>query len=153
MTWKDWENFKKATDCHVCNKTLIKDEFMDSLPVWNVEEAGEEGEGEKWSYWGQGHQKCFYMAQKEKKKWGIQRLKRLEEEKDQLEAKSQENCKYCGNPLLQKNFRDAVKDHCHITGRYRGAAHAECNKKLRINPKTDQIPVFFHNLSGYDAHI
>ena len=93
------------------------------------------------------------MAQKEKKKWGIQRLKRLEEEKDQLEAKSQENCKYCGNPLLQKNFRDAVKDHCHITGRYRGAAHAECNKKLRINPKTDQIPVFFHNLSGYDAHI
>jgi len=66
-----------------------------------------------------------------------------------LEAKSKENCKYCGNPLLQKNFRDAVKDHCHITGRYRGAAHNECNKKLRINPKTDQIPVVFHNLRGY----
>ena len=69
-----------------------------------------------------------------------------------MEAESQENCKYCGNPLLQKNFRDAVKDHCHITGRYRGAAHSECNKKLRINPKTDQIPVVFHNLRGYDAH-
>jgi len=69
------------------------------------------------------------MAQKEKK-WGVKRLKRLEDEKDQLEEKSQENCKYCGNPLLQKNFRDAVKDHCHITGRYRIAAQAECNKKL-----------------------
>jgi len=69
-----------------------------------------------------------------------------------LEAKSQENCKYCGNSLLQKNFRDAVKDHCHITGRYRGAAHSECNKKVRINPKTDPIPVVFHNLRGYDAH-
>jgi len=69
-----------------------------------------------------------------------------------LEAKSQENCKYCGNPLLQKNFRDAVKDHCHITGRYCRAAHNECKKKLRINPKTDQIPVVFHNLRGYDVH-
>jgi len=68
MTWKDWEKFKKAIDCHVCNKSLIKDKFLDSLPVWNVEEAGEEGEGEKWNYWGQGHKKCFYKAQKEKKK-------------------------------------------------------------------------------------
>jgi len=33
MTWKDWEDFKKVADCHVCNKALIKDEFMDSLPV------------------------------------------------------------------------------------------------------------------------
>jgi len=152
MTWKDWESFKKATDCHICNKTLIKDEFLDSLPVWNVEEAGEEGEGEKWNYWGQGHKKCFYKAQKEKKKLGVQRLKRLEDKKDQWEAKSQENCKYCEKPLLQKNCRDAVKDYCHITGRYRGAAHTECNDKLRINPKTDQIPVVFHNLRGYDAH-
>ena len=44
-----------------------------------------------------------------------------------------------------------VKDHCHITGRYRGGTHNECNKKLRINPKTDKIPVVFHNLRGYDA--
>ena len=33
MTDEDWENFKKATDCHICNKSLIKDEFLDSLPV------------------------------------------------------------------------------------------------------------------------
>ncbi|KAL9986244.1 hypothetical protein ACROYT_G000355 [Oculina patagonica] len=52
----------------------------------------------------------------------------------------------------KKNFRDAVKDHCHITGKYRGAAHNACNLKMRIKPKTDQIPVVFHNLRGYDAH-
>jgi len=92
------------------------------------------------------------MTQKEKDKWGVQRLKRLEDEKDQLEAKSQENCKYCEKPLLQKNFRDVVKDHCHITGRFRRAAHSKCNKKLQINPKTDPIPVVFHNLRGYDVH-
>ena len=82
----------------------------------------------------------------------VLRLKRLTDEKDQMKAKLQENCKLCGNPLLQKNFSDAVKDHCYITGKYRGAAQNECNKKLRINPKTDQIPVIFHNLRGYDAH-
>jgi len=97
MTTEDWGKFKKATDCHICNKSLIKDEFLDSLPVWNIEEAGEEA-SEKCSYWGQGHEKFFYMAQKEQK-WGVQRLKRLTDKKDQLEAKSQENCKYCGNPF------------------------------------------------------
>ena len=45
-----------------------------------------------------------------------------------------------------------MKDHCHITGRYRGAAHNNCNVKLRINPKTTPIPVVFHNVRGYDAH-
>jgi len=85
MTWKDWENFKNAADCHICNKRLIKDEFLDSLPVWNFEEEGEEG-GEKWSYGGQGHKKCFYQAQQKV----VQRLKRLTDEKDQMKGKSQE---------------------------------------------------------------
>ena len=33
MTREDWEKFKNATDCYICNKTLIRDEFFDSLPV------------------------------------------------------------------------------------------------------------------------
>ena len=53
---------------------------------------------------------------------------------------------------MKQNFRDCVKDHCHITGKFRGAAHNSCNLKLRLKPKTDQIPVVFHNLRGYDAH-
>ena len=57
MTAEDWEKYKKATDCHICNKSLIKDEFLDSLPVWSIEDS--EG-GEKCSYKGQGHKKCFY---------------------------------------------------------------------------------------------
>jgi len=44
-----------------------------------------------------------------------------------------------------------VKDHDHITGKYRGAAHNECNFKL--NAKTAPIPVIFHNLKGYDEHL
>ena len=76
----------------------------------------------------------FYRAQKEQQ-WGILKLKKLTETKHQLEAKQQKNCVFCENSLLQKNFRDAAKDHCHITGRYCGAAHNNCNVKLYINPK------------------
>ena len=45
---------------------------------------------------------------------------------------------------------DKVRDHCHVTGEYRGAAHSKCNLKARTNYK---IPVFVHNLKGYDAHL
>lgn len=38
-----------------------------------------------------------------------------------------------------------VRDHCHITGRYRGSAHQDCNLKLRIDFKTYKLPVIFHN--------
>ena len=46
-----------------------------------------------------------------------------------------------------------MPDHCHITGKYRGAAHTACNLKLRLSPKTTTIPVVFHNLRGYDSHL
>ena len=45
---------------------------------------------------------------------------------------------------------DKVRDHCHLTGEFRGAAHNECNLRYRV-PRF--IPVFFHNLSRYDAHL
>ena len=38
-----------------------------------------------------------------------------------------------------------VRDHCHFTGKFRGAAHSSCNLKMRTVKK---IPVFFHNLAG-----
>ena len=43
-----------------------------------------------------------------------------------------------------------VRDHCHYTGQYRGPAHRNCNLRLKI-PLF--IPIVFHNLSGYDAHL
>ena len=45
---------------------------------------------------------------------------------------------------------DKVRDHCHITGKFRGAAHTQCNLKLKIPKK---LPIFFYNLEGYDEHI
>ena len=66
------------------------------------------------------------------------------EEKKQFNKAS--DCWICGEYL----GNDRVRDHCHYTGRYRGAAHNSCNLKYRI---PNSIPVFFHNLSGYDSHL
>ena len=49
--------------------------------------------------------------------------------------------------------KDKVIDHDHITGKYRGVAHSSCNLKLRIDPDKVKVPVFFHNLRGYDEHL
>ena len=48
---------------------------------------------------------------------------------------------------------DTIRDHCHITRQYRGAAHNACNLKLQFSLKTTTIPVVFHNLQGYDSHL
>ena len=45
----------------------------------------------------------------------------------------------------KKNYK--VRDHCHYTGKYRGAAHNMCNLRYKI-PK--EIPIVFHNGSTYD---
>ena len=45
-----------------------------------------------------------------------------------------------------------VRDHCHVTGKYRGSAHQTCNLKLQISAEKIKIPVIFHNLKGYDSH-
>ena len=52
--------------------------------------------------------------------------------------------------ICKKEFNnDKVRDHCHFTGKYRGAAHNMCNLRYKI-PKN--IPVIFHNGSTYDYH-
>ena len=43
-----------------------------------------------------------------------------------------------------------MRDHCHFTGKYRGAAHNICNLQFK---KPKFTPVIFHNLSGYDSHL
>ena len=66
--------------------------------------------------------------------------------KEQKDFDSAKVCWICQKALGRKRARD----HDHFTGKYRGAAHTNCNLQFK---KPDFVPVFFHNLSGYDSHL
>ena len=65
-------------------------------------------------------------------------------------------CHICDQMVTED---DKVRDHDHLTGQYRGAAHNKCNLQYRwskVNPLKRfgfKIPVVFHNLRGYDCHL
>ena len=69
---------------------------------------------------------------------------------NEKEFKKAEECHICNKKYTEEDIR--VQDHCHITGKYRGSAHQECNLKLKVKPEEVKIPVIFHNRRGYDSH-
>ena len=69
---------------------------------------------------------------------------------DEEEFQKANECHICNKKYTNEDIK--VRDHCHITGKYRGSAHQECNLKLRVKPEEIKIPVIFHNLRGYDSH-
>ena len=77
-----------------------------------------------------------------------------DEEKESYE--NQEVCHICKKDFCNdednKNefkLKQKVRDHCHYTGKYRGAAHSICNLCYKVSR---EIPVVFHNGSTYDYH-
>ena len=59
----------------------------------------------------------------------------------------------CGKKVIKKlsktiNYQK-VRDHCHYTGKYRGAAHSICNLKFNV---PNELPVVFPNGSNYDYY-
>ncbi len=80
-------------------------------------------------------------------------------ESDKSQHEKSENCYACGTRFKATRTNEKTKkeekvikcpDHCHITGKYRGAACDKCNLRMRV-PKF--VPVLFHNLEGYDSHL
>ena len=65
---------------------------------------------------------------------------------DMAEFQKSTHCWICKGLLGE----DKVRDHCHFTGKFGGAAHGSCNLKFK---KPKFTPVFFHNLSSYDSHL
>ena len=65
---------------------------------------------------------------------------------DENDYQNSEYCWICNEKIIE----DKVRDHCHITGKYRGPAHRQCNLKLKIPRK---LPVIFHNLEEYGDNL
>ena len=51
---------------------------------------------------------------------------------------------------LIDNDEEKVRDHCHVTGKFRGAAHWDCNITFQLFKK---VPEMVHNLRGYNSHL
>ena len=66
---------------------------------------------------------------------------------NEKEFQKADKCHICEKEYNKTDVR--VRDHCHVTGQYRGSAHQDCNLNFRL---TEKIPVIFHNLRGYDSH-
>ena len=59
---------------------------------------------------------------------------------------------WMGVTFVVKSTLTKMCAYCHITRKFRGLAHQECNLKLRIKPENLKIPIIFHNLRGNDSH-
>ena len=79
------------------------------------------------------------------------------EKKDMIPSTKKEEENYndqkvyyiCKKEFDKSDKKHKVRDHCHYTGKYRGAAHNICNLRYKI-PK--EIPIVFHNGSTNDYH-
>ena len=106
MTREDWQAHMNATECHFCNTSLFKELFMDSMSVHDHDTG---------SYCSQSHRRCYYEAMKSINFIGPQRQREPKAKIDQWIATNQEPCLSCAEPLLVRNHKDSVKDHCHVT--------------------------------------
>ena len=65
------------------------------------------------------------------------------------EYSKSKKCHICLKPINSSKDPN-IRDDCHYSGKYRGPAHKSCNLNYKV---PSYIPVVFHNLSGYYAHL
>ena len=69
-------------------------------------------------------------------------------QKDKEDFENKNICRFCEKEILS----DKIRDHCHLTGEYRGPAHNTCNTNVK-QKDSNFIPFVFHNYSRYDSHM
>ena len=90
--------------------------------------------------------KEFEYCKKVMKKHFNKNLIMSEEEEEEFQSSN--TCWICEK--LIDNDDEKVRDHCHVTGKFRGAAQWSCNINLQL---INKVPAIFHNLRGYECHL
>ena len=136
------EAFQKHTDCGYGYKVVCcyDDKYTKAAQIYR-------GENAVYKFMKNMLQEVDWCKQTIKKHFN-KPLKMTDEDEDSFQKS--DKCHICDKKYTEKDIR--VRDHCHITGKYKGLAHQECNLKLQINPDNIKIPVIFHNFRGYDSH-
>ena len=136
------EAYQKHTDCGYGYKVVCRydDKYTKPINIYRGEKA-------VYKFMEKMLEEVKYCKNIMKKEFNKQLIMT---DNDELSFKLEPKCHICEESYKDKDIR--VRDHCHITGKYRGSAHQDCNLKLRLNPEEIKIPVIFHNLRGYDSH-
>ncbi|CAH3150415.1 unnamed protein product [Pocillopora meandrina] len=134
--------YQKHTDCGFGYKVVCcyDDKYSQPLKIYRGEKA-------VYTFMEYLLDEVKYCKKVMKKEFNKPLIMTKEDEEKFLKASE---CYICNKKYTDKDIK--VRDHCHITGKYRGSAHQECNLQLRLNPEEVKIPVIFHNLRGYDSH-
>ena len=69
-------------------------------------------------------------------------------DEDEEEYRNNNICRFCEKEIII----DKIRDHCHLTGKYRGPAHNTCNINV-TQKQSNFIPFIFHIFSNYDCHM
>ena len=69
-------------------------------------------------------------------------------DEDEEDYRNDNVCRFC-EKIIEC---DEVRDHCHLTGKYRGPAHSNCNINV-TQKQSNFIPFTFHIFSNYDCHM
>ena len=69
-------------------------------------------------------------------------------EEEEYSFQQSNSCWICKKII--DNEDEKVRDHCHITGKFRGSTHWDCNINFQL---TKKIPAIFHNLKSCDSHL
>ena len=136
------EAYQKHTDCGYGYKVVCcyDDKYSKPITIYRGEKA-------VYKFIEAMLEEVKYCKKKMKKEFN-KPLRMTKEDEEEFQKANK--CHICNKKYTNEDIK--VRDHCHITGKYRGSAHQECNLKLRVNPEEIKIPVIFHNLRGYDSH-
>ena len=93
--------------------------------------------------------KLDFMVKDQHEQSSLARQSMLLSPTEQHNFHKSQSCPKCKEAYTEKRYK--VRDHCHITGEYRGPLCCLCNTRLRL--KRNVLPVIFHNFKNYDAHL
>ena len=125
------EVYQKHTDCGYGYKVVCCYDHESTKPVQIYR-----GENAVYKFMENMLEEVNWCKSKMKKHFN-KPLKMTEENK--IDFQKALKCHICDKHYTAKDLR--VRDHCHITGEFRGSAHQDCNLKLRIIPDNIKIPV------------
>ena len=160
MTFGDWRRFRSDMDCSLCGGDLYHYDECDQVEYFSWTTGNLLGKVHRYSKAPGKRGSCFHELRN--KEWEMineapngkvdfrtlpPRAKPTR--KGYEPSENEDDCLFCGKPLLQTWFREAHLSFNDV-GEFTGAVHSRCRSKPA---HLQEIPVFIHNARGYDSHL